>query len=443
MRSISFDISSSVSRTSHLNESTKAQLSKTARLQVEGLTKIYGGRHNEALQMLAAGVTPREILAATQQVVAVSNVSFSVEQGEIFTIMGLSGSGKSTLVRCLNRLIEPSAGSVLIDGQNLLACSGAQLRSVRRSKIAMVFQNFALLPHKSVVENVEFGLMLRGEQLPNRREKALRALDQVGLADWAQRYPDNLSGGMKQRVGLARALASDPDILLMDEPFSALDPLIRSDLQQELLRLQREIRKTIIFITHDFHEAVRLSDRLAVMRDGAFVQVGTSHDIVLRPVDDYVATFARELDRSQLLCAGDVSHTRIPVVSGDMPTETVRNRLMAEGSPHAVIVDADRIPLGYVRLRDIAAMSIDQHTSRIADMRLEGVESTLSSAPLSQLYPLLGEQAPVVVSDSAGKALGAIDACDVLQHLHLVAEQGRSSSPGHGSRGLPPIGRER
>lgn len=426
-----------------MNESTNAQLSKTAKLQVEGLTKIYGGRPNEALQMLAAGVTPREILSGMQQVVAVSNVSFSVEQGEIFTIMGLSGSGKSTLVRCINRLIEPSAGSVLIDGQNLLAYSGAQLRSVRRSKIAMVFQNFALLPHKSVVENVEFGLMLRGELLPNRREKALRALDQVGLAEWAQRYPDNLSGGMKQRVGLARALASDPDILLMDEPFSALDPLIRSDLQQELLRLQREIRKTIIFITHDFHEAVRLSDRLAVMRDGAFVQVGTSHDIVLRPADDYVATFARELDRSQLLCAGDVSHTRVPVVSGDMPTETVRNQLMAEGAPHAVVVDAYRIPLGYVRLRDIATMRIDQHTSRIADMRLEGVESTLSSAPLSQLYPLLGEQAPVVVSDSLGKALGAIDACDVLQHLYLVAEQGRSSSPGRGSRGLPPTGRER
>lgn len=416
---------------------------RAAKLQVEGLTKIYGGRPEEALRLLAAGKTSKEILATTQQVAAVSNVSFSVEQGEIFTIMGLSGSGKSTLVRCLNRLIEPSAGSVRIDGQDLLAGSPAHLRSIRRSKIAMVFQNFALLPHKSVAENVEFGLMLRGEPTAARREKALRSLAQVGLSDWAHRYPDNLSGGMKQRVGLARALASDPDILLMDEPFSALDPLIRSDLQEELLRLQREIRKTIIFITHDFHEAVRLSDRLAVMRDGAFVQVGTAHDIVLRPVDDYVATFARELDRSRMLCAGDLAYKRVPIVGAETPVAATHNRLVSEGQIHAVVVDADRRPLGYVSLRDVEAAQAGEPASAVADVRREPVLSTAATAPLSGLFGLLGGRAPLVVIDEAGKAQGAVDASDVLQQLHLVTQQERPDLPDHTPPGSVMPGRER
>lgn len=414
-----------------MNKAAHGHGSRAAKLQVEGLTKIYGGRPEEALRLLASGKTSKEILATTQQVVAVSNVSFSVEQGEIFTIMGLSGSGKSTLVRCLNRLIEASAGSVRIDGQDLLAGSQADLRSVRRNKIAMVFQNFALLPHKSVAENVEFGLMLRGEPPAARREKALRTLAQVGLSDWAHRYPDNLSGGMKQRVGLARALASDPDILLMDEPFSALDPLIRSDLQEELLRLQREIRKTIIFITHDFHEAVRLSDRLAVMRDGAFVQVGTAHDIVLRPVDDYVATFARELDRSRMLCAGDLAYKRVPIVGAEMPVEAAHDRVVSEGHVHAVVVDADRAPIGYVSLRDIKAALAGEKARTLADVRREPVLSAPATAPLSGLFGLFGGRAPLVVIDGTGKAQGAVDASDVLQQLHLVAQQGNSDLPDH------------
>lgn len=426
-----------------MNRAANGQGPGAAKLQVEGLTKVYGARPEEALRLLATGKTSKEILAKTQQMVAVSNVSFSVEQGEIFTIMGLSGSGKSTLVRCLNRLIEPSAGSVRIDGQDLLAGSPAQLRSVRRSKIAMVFQNFALLPHKSVAENVEFGLMLRGESPAQRREKALRSLAQVGLSDWAHRYPDNLSGGMKQRVGLARALASDPDILLMDEPFSALDPLIRSDLQEELLRLQREIRKTIIFITHDFHEAVRLSDRLAVMRDGTFVQVGTAHDIVLRPVDDYVATFARELDRSRMLCAGDLAHKRVPIVGAEMPVEAAHNRLVSEGHVQAVVIDADRAPLGYVSLRDIEAALAGGQARAVADIPREPVLSTAATAPLSGLFGLLGGRAPLAVIDGAGKTQGAVDASDVLQQLHQVAQQGRPDLPDQAPPGRAMPGRER
>jgi glycine betaine/proline transport system ATP-binding protein len=414
-----------------LHSVASAQRPSAAKLQVQGVTKIYGGYPDEALRLLALGKNPKEILAETQQVVAVSNVSFSVEQGKIFTIMGLSGSGKSTLVRCLNRLIEPSAGSILVDGEDMLARSPPQLRSIRRSKIAMVFQNFALLPHKSVVENVEFGLMLRGETAAARRKKANQALEQVGLTDWAQRYPDNLSGGMKQRVGLARALASDPDILLMDEPFSALDPLIRSDLQGELLRLQREIRKTIVFITHDFHEAVRLSDQLAVMRDGAFVQVGTAHDIVLRPADSYVATFARELDWSRLLCAGDVVTDRVPVLAGSLSTDEVRRRLVVEKQPHAVIAGPDGAPLGYVRLVDLEAGATARSAASIGQSRLAKVTVTAASTPLSELYALLGGQAPIALVDQAGKVLGAADASDVLRQLNDIAQQGRKASSGH------------
>lgn len=212
------------------------------KLEIDRLSKVYGDHPDQALRLIGEGASPKDVFARTSQVVAVSDVSFAVDEGEIFTIMGLSGSGKSTLVRCINRIIEPSAGRIVIDDEDVLAMSRARLRELRRRKVAMVFQNFALLPHRTVLENVEFGLMIRGEDIAARRRRCDAALAQVGLSEWAARYPDNLSGGMKQRVGLARALASDPDVLLMDEPFSALDPLIRSELQLELLRLQRTIR---------------------------------------------------------------------------------------------------------------------------------------------------------------------------------------------------------
>lgn len=394
------------------------------KLEVDALTKVYGSRPEEALRLRREGRSPREILAETGQMIAVSDVSFSVAEGEIFTIMGLSGSGKSTLVRCLNRLIEPTAGAVRIDGEDVLAKPRSALRAVRRTKIAMVFQNFALLPHKSVQANVEFGLMLRGEPVEIRREKAQRALDQVGLGEWGSRYPDNLSGGMRQRVGLARALASDPDILLMDEPFSALDPLIRSELQQELIKLQRDIKKTIIFITHDFHEAVRLSDRLAVMRDGRFVQVGTPHDIVLRPVDDYVGTFARELDRSKMLRVGDLVPMRIPVVEHDATADDVRQKLIAGGCQHAVLVAADRSPMGYVRLTDLDGTS---NGVRISALPRRSVASARSDLNLSQLYPLFHGQAPIAVLNETGRTLGAVDASDVVEHLRLVTQSDGSA----------------
>jgi glycine betaine/proline transport system ATP-binding protein len=236
-------------------------------------------------------------------VAAVRDVSFDVAPGEVFVVMGLSGSGKSTLVRMINRLHDPTAGRILIDGEDVLRLGEERLREIRRHKISMVFQHFGLLPHRRIVDNVAFGLEVQGIEREQRERRAEEVLDVVGLGGWGAHYPDELSGGMQQRVGLARALATDPEIMLFDEPFSALDPLIRRDMQDEVIRLQREVRKTMIFITHDLMEALKLGDRIAIMKDGAFVQVGTPEDVVSKPSDDYVADFVRDVPRAHVLTA--------------------------------------------------------------------------------------------------------------------------------------------
>ncbi|MBN8942012.1 MAG: glycine betaine/L-proline ABC transporter ATP-binding protein [Rhizobiales bacterium] len=394
----------------------------TVKLEASRLFKVYGTHPAEAIELARQGLPSREILQKTHKVLAVSDVSLAVREGEIFTIMGLSGSGKSTLVRCLNRLVEPSAGAILIDGEDIAAVSPARLREIRRTKIAMVFQNFALLPHKSVLENVEFGLYLRGEPAAPRRTKALEAIERVGLSEWIDRRPENLSGGMKQRVGLARALANDPDILLMDEPFSALDPLIRADLQNALLKLQRDIKKTIVFITHDFHEAVKLSDRVAIMREGRFVQVGTPQEIVLRPVDDYVANFARDLDRSKMLCAGDIAHMRIPLVAADLSASEVLDRLRKGDKAHALVVDAQRMPLGYVCRQELANAGGGLAGRTVAAYQHDTVVSAAGSSVLTTLFPSFEQRLPVAILDGHGRAIGAMDASDVLMQLSDMAE---------------------
>ncbi|KUK31698.1 MAG: Quaternary-amine-transporting ATPase [Thermoanaerobacterales bacterium 50_218] len=246
-----------------------------------------------------------EQLEANGAVVAVRNVSFRVKRGEVFVIMGLSGSGKSTLIRCLLRLIEPTSGQVIVDGEDVTAMDEKQLIQFRRNKVAMVFQHYGLLPHRNVLENVAFGLKLRGVSREEREERALKAIEQVGLKGWEKYYPGSLSGGMQQRVGIARALVQDPDILLMDEPFSSLDPLIRREMQDELLKLQESVKKTIIFVTHDLNEALRLGDRMAVMREGVFVQVGKPQDIIIKPADEYVRRFVQDERRMALVAAGN------------------------------------------------------------------------------------------------------------------------------------------
>ena len=276
-------------------------------LTLKNVCKVFGESPKKALKLLDKGLSKDEIFEKTGNTLGVVNASFDINEGEIFVIMGLSGSGKSTLVRLFNRLIEPSRGELILEGQDIAKASKSELRKIRREKMSMVFQSFALMPHMSVIENTAFGLELSGVSKEERNQRALDALSQVGLEAWADSYPSELSGGMQQRVGLARALANDPKILLMDEAFSALDPLIRTEMQDELLKLQQKHKRTIVFISHDLDEAMRIGDRIAIMHDGRVVQVGAPEEILKNPADDYVSSFFRGVDVSTVLSTGDIA----------------------------------------------------------------------------------------------------------------------------------------
>jgi glycine betaine/proline transport system ATP-binding protein len=277
-----------------------------AKIQIKNLYKIFSDRPQEALRLLKEGQTKDEVFAKTGLVTGVNNVSFDVGAGEIFVLMGLSGSGKSTLIRLINRLVEPSAGSILVDGEDLAKLPHAELVKWRRRRIAMVFQSFALMPGRTVLDNAAFGLEVAGSQKGWREEKTMHVLEQVGLKAYAKKYPRQLSGGMQQRVGLARALAVDPDILLMDEAFSALDPLKRTEMQDLMLELQRGQQRTIFFVSHDLEEALRIGTRIAIMEGGTLVQEGTPHDIITKPANDYVRKFFTGVDTSRYLTAADL-----------------------------------------------------------------------------------------------------------------------------------------
>jgi len=270
-------------------------------ISVHGLWKVFGPAEHKVIGTPDADLTRAELLAKTRSTVGVRDVSFDVSPGEVFVVMGLSGSGKSTLVRCLTRLIEPTAGEVLVDGEDVGKASQERLRDLRRHRFAMVFQHFGLLPHRRVIDNVAYGLEIRGEDRATRHARAREMISLVGLEGQDNSYPDQLSGGMQQRVGLARALAVDPEVMLFDEPFSALDPLIRRDMQNEVIRLHHEVGKTMIFITHDLAEALKLGDHIVIMRDGAIVQRGKPAELVGAPADDYVADFVRDVPRSHVL----------------------------------------------------------------------------------------------------------------------------------------------
>ena len=310
-----------------------------ASVACRGLWKVYGANGKKIVGSPDADLPRAELLAKTGCVVAVRDVSFDVAPGEVFVVMGLSGSGKSTLVRMINRLHDPTAGQIRIDGEDMLALPSDRLREVRRRKISMVFQHFGLLPHRRIVDNVAFGLEVQGVEREDRERKAVEVLEVVGLGGWAQHYPDELSGGMQQRVGLARALATDPEIMLFDEPFSALDPLIRRDMQDEVIRLQREVRKTMIFITHDLAEALKLGDRIAIMKDGRFVQVGTPEEVVAHPADDYVADFTKDVPRAHVLTARAIMRPADGQAPADGPSvapETIVQDLIA------IVAETDR-----------------------------------------------------------------------------------------------------
>jgi glycine betaine/proline transport system ATP-binding protein len=296
------------------------QTSTDTAVSCRGLWKVYGPHPERIVGSPEADLPRPELLEKTGCVAAIKDVSFDVAPGEVFVVMGLSGSGKSTLVRMINRLHDPTAGEIVVDGEDVLTISAERLRELRRRKISMVFQHFGLLPHRRIVDNVAFGLEVQGIEREDRERKAVEVLEVVGLHGWAQHYPDELSGGMQQRVGLARALATDPEIMLFDEPFSALDPLIRRDMQDEVIRLQREVRKTMIFITHDLAEALKLGDRIAIMKDGRFVQVGTPEEVVAHPADDYVADFTKDVPRAHVLTARAIMRPANGQAPADGPT---------------------------------------------------------------------------------------------------------------------------
>jgi glycine betaine/proline transport system ATP-binding protein len=327
-------------------------------LVVSGVWKVFGPKPERALELAEAGASKSEILEQTGCTIAVRDVGFEVHQGETFVVMGLSGSGKSTLVRCVAQLIDASRGSITIDGDELTTMSEDQLRQVRREKLSMVFQHFGLLPHRRVIDNVAYGLEVQRIPKADRHARALEVLDVVGLQGWGSHYPQQLSGGMQQRVGLARALAVDPEILFFDEPFSALDPLIRREMQDELIRLQNEMHCTIVFITHDFAEAIKLGDRIAIMKDGAFDQVGTPAELITNPATDYVREFTTDIPKAKVLTAGDVMHPadgQAPRGSVDS-TATVESMLpdlLTDPRPLEV-VDASGAHLGVVDREAVA-----------------------------------------------------------------------------------------
>ncbi|MRX50036.1 betaine/proline/choline family ABC transporter ATP-binding protein [Paracoccus sp. S-4012] len=387
------------------------------KLAVSQVYKVFGDAAPAALDLLRRGRSKQEILAETGATVGVRDASFDVQEGEIFVVMGLSGSGKSTLVRMLNGLIPPTSGQILIDGEDIARADAARLRRIRREKISMIFQHFALFPHWTVAENVAYGLKITGVPHDERRARALDVLEQVGLAAWADSLPSDLSGGMQQRVGLARGLAAEPDILLMDEPFGALDPLIRREMQMELLTLQRTLKKTIVFITHDLNEALMLGSRIAIMKDGQIVQIGTAQEIVTAPADDYVAAFVADIDRGRVFTADDVSSDATTI---QLRQTSVRDalRMMERGGANALyVLDGDRVA-GVVTYRDLAASEMDTAiTASLQGSLITDFPTADTTTCLSDLYSDAGSGLPIAVTDERDRLLAVVEPADVLAHL--------------------------
>ncbi len=387
------------------------------KLRVENLTKIFGKKQKKALKLVNQNKTKEEILAETGATVGVNNASFSVNEGEVFVIMGLSGSGKSTLVRMLNRLIEPTQGSVYIDNENIAKISKGKLRKVRRNKISMVFQNFGLFPFRTILENTEYGLEVKGVPKEERRQKAEQALENAGLLAYKDQLPSQLSGGMQQRVGLARALANDPDILLMDEAFSALDPLIRRDMQDELLEMQKQMNKTIIFITHDLNEALRLGGRIAIMKDGEVVQVGTGQEILMNPANDYVERFVEDIDRTKVVTAGNImNHPTNTVLPTDTPLH-VKEIMETENWNNVLVVSEDNQLVGYVVMEDVDEAIMANKTS-IEDIIITTIPEIDHGTLVEDIFDVIHESdTPIVVTDDQQDVQGVIVKSDVIGAL--------------------------
>ncbi|MDE1236387.1 glycine betaine/L-proline ABC transporter ATP-binding protein ProV [Vibrio aestuarianus] len=388
-------------------------------LEVKNLYKVFGETPQQAFPLLAQGLDKDQIFEKTGLTVGVKDVSLSINEGEIFVIMGLSGSGKSTLVRLLNRLIEPTQGNVLLKGKDIAHISEQELREVRRKNISMVFQNFALMPHMTVLENASFGLELAGIAAPERNKSAKEALARVGLEAYCDSYPDELSGGMKQRVGLARALTNDPDILLMDEAFSALDPLIRTEMQDELIRLQNDDKRTIVFISHDLDEAMRIGDRIAIMQDGVVVQTGTPDEILHHPANDYVSSFFRGVNVASVFSAKDIARKNPAAVfkkhDNDGPAAAMQ-LLMDNDRDYGIVVDRSNKYSGIVSLD-----SLKQALKQQASLSSALLSDTITIDPELSVGELISQVAEVPyavpVVDKQGHYYGIITKSRLLQTL--------------------------
>ena len=359
------------------------------KINIKDLYLIFGNDKQKALRLLKEGRSKSEILKATGCTVAVKDANLSIDEGEIFVIMGLSGSGKSTLLRCINRLIKPTSGEVVINGTDIAKVSDKELLQIRRKELAMVFQNFGLLPHRTVLHNIAFGLELQGVKKEERERKAMESMQLVGLKGYENQMVGELSGGMQQRVGLARALANNPEVLLMDEAFSALDPLIRVQMQDELLALQAKMKKTIVFITHDLSEAIKLGDRIAIMKDGEIVQIGTSEEILTEPANAYVERFVENVDRSKIITAASVMIDKPLVARLKKEGPEVLIRKMRERNLTVLpVVDTGNVLVGEVRLNDLLRLRKEQVRSIDSVVRHE-VHSVLGDTVLEDILPLM------------------------------------------------------
>ncbi|MCK8826871.1 glycine betaine/L-proline ABC transporter ATP-binding protein [Natroniella acetigena] len=385
-------------------------------MEIKNLFKIFGDNPERGLKLLNEGYSKAEVLEEVNLTVGVNDVSFDINSQEIFVIMGLSGSGKSTLLRCLNRLNEPTAGEIKLAGENLLELDQEELRQLRRDKFGMVFQNFALFPHKTVLENAEFGLEVQQVDKSEREVKAKEALEKVGLAGWEEQYPEQLSGGMQQRVGLARALAVDPDILLMDEPFSALDPLIKKEMQDKLLDLYYQLDKTIIFITHDLDEALKLGDRIAIMNDGEIVQLGTSEEILTNAKNDYVREFVQDVNRSRILTAEDIMTEPLELVYEQDGPHTALHKMRTNQISSIFAVKDKRKLEGIVKIEDVVT-AINQGEEEL-DGLIQEVSTVGPEDNINELFAQIADlDIPLPVLDDQGRLLGIVIKSNVLANL--------------------------
>lgn len=376
-------------------------------IKVEGLSKVFGKNIKQALKLLEEGKTKEEVLKLTGSTVGVNRASFEVEAGEIFVIMGLSGSGKSTLVRLLNRLIDPTEGHVFVDNEDLAAMNKKDLLRVRRTKMSMVFQKFGLFPFRSILENAEYGLEIQGMPKEERSKKARTSLEMVGLGNYIDQYPSQLSGGMQQRVGLARALANDPEILLMDEAFSALDPLIRKEMQDELLELQETMRKTIIFITHDLDEALRIGDKIALMKDGSIVQIGSPEEILMKPANDYVEKFVEDVDRSKVLTAYNIMKRPETINIEKHGPRVALERMQKEGISSIYVTDSNRNLKGYITADD-AVIAMRSGVTNLASILKTDAPAVTKDTLMNAIFDIsYNSPVPITVVED-GKLLGII-----------------------------------